>query len=176
MASMQLHSDQRWDAFQQRFDDAQEENLRSFSAINERMDRMDNKLNFLCNSNQMLNENLFFPYQATERTMREIQQQGIPITMDNLKIHRVREEEMQQERQRYQRILDEAASARANEQNKGKEQNRVLTPRRHYPRLGVAELTSPFSPTQHSMPRRDARRLGMDGAARKLALHQGLKA
>ncbi|MED6174930.1 hypothetical protein PIB30_073508, partial [Stylosanthes scabra] len=57
-----------------------------------------------------------------------------------------------------------------------REQNRVLTPRRHYPRLGVAELTSPFSPIQHSTLRRDARRLGVDGAARKLALHQGLNA
>ncbi|MED6125876.1 hypothetical protein PIB30_072752 [Stylosanthes scabra] len=119
MASIKLHSDQRWDTFQQRFDEAQEENRRSFLAINE-MDRMDNQLNFLCNTNQMINENLFFPYQATERTMREMQQQGIPITMDNLKIHRLREEEMRQERQSYQRILDEAASARAKEQNKGK--------------------------------------------------------
>ncbi|MED6127615.1 hypothetical protein PIB30_089736 [Stylosanthes scabra] len=56
------------------------------------------------------------------------------------------------------------------------EQSRPLTPRRHYPRLGMAELASPFSPIQHSMPRRDARRLGVDGAARKLALHQGLNA
>ncbi|MED6201187.1 hypothetical protein PIB30_092428 [Stylosanthes scabra] len=56
------------------------------------------------------------------------------------------------------------------------EQNKVLKPRRHYPCLGVAELTSPFSPIQHSTPRRDARHLGVDGVARKLALHQGLNA
>ncbi|MED6196749.1 hypothetical protein PIB30_050294 [Stylosanthes scabra] len=74
----------------------------------------------LCNeANVSILDDTMIP-QATERTMREIQQQGIPITMDNLKIHRLREEEMLQERQRYQRILDEAASARAKEQNKGK--------------------------------------------------------
>ncbi|MED6200691.1 hypothetical protein PIB30_087765 [Stylosanthes scabra] len=56
MAAMQLHSDQRWDTFQQKFDEAQEENRRSFSTINERMDRMDGTLNFLCNTNQMMNE------------------------------------------------------------------------------------------------------------------------
>ncbi|MED6165812.1 hypothetical protein PIB30_103153 [Stylosanthes scabra] len=56
------------------------------------------------------------------------------------------------------------------------EQNRALTPRHHYPRLGVAEIASILSPIQHSMPRRDARRLGVNGAARELALHQGLNA
>ncbi|MED6222754.1 hypothetical protein PIB30_067453 [Stylosanthes scabra] len=81
MVAMQLNSNQMWDAFQQRFNAAQEENQKSFSDINERIDRMDNQLNFLCNTNQMMNENLFFPYQAIERTMREMQQQGIPITM-----------------------------------------------------------------------------------------------
>ncbi|MED6201650.1 hypothetical protein PIB30_097106 [Stylosanthes scabra] len=55
-------------------------------------------------------------------------------------------------------------------------QNRGLMPRRHYPRLGVAELASYLSLIQHSMPRRDARRLGMDGSTRKMALHQGLNA
>ncbi|MED6222592.1 hypothetical protein PIB30_065827 [Stylosanthes scabra] len=54
--------------------------------------------------------------------------------------------------------------------------NRVLKPGRHYPRLGVAELASPFGLIQHPTPRRDARRLGVDGASRKLALHQGLNA
>ncbi|MED6153200.1 hypothetical protein PIB30_099394 [Stylosanthes scabra] len=55
-------------------------------------------------------------------------------------------------------------------------QSRVLTPRRHYPRLGVAEPPSPFSLIHHPTPRRDARRLGMDEAARKMTLHQGLNA
>ncbi|MED6126613.1 hypothetical protein PIB30_080096 [Stylosanthes scabra] len=55
-------------------------------------------------------------------------------------------------------------------------QNRGLTPRRHYPRLGVAELASYLSLIQHPTPRHDARRLGVDGSARKMALHQGLNA
>ncbi|MED6152914.1 hypothetical protein PIB30_096470 [Stylosanthes scabra] len=55
-------------------------------------------------------------------------------------------------------------------------QSRVLTPRRHYPRLGVAEPPSPFSLIHHPTPRRDARRLDVDEAARKRTLHQGLNA
>ncbi|MED6127721.1 hypothetical protein PIB30_090819 [Stylosanthes scabra] len=54
--------------------------------------------------------------------------------------------------------------------------NRGLMPRRHYPHLGVAELASYLSLIQHQMPKHDARRLGVDGSARKLALHQGLNA
>ncbi|MED6125815.1 hypothetical protein PIB30_072203 [Stylosanthes scabra] len=65
---------------------------------------------------------------------------------------------------------------RGTEKTKLQEQNRALTPRRHYPCLGVAELASILSPIQHSTPRRNARCLGMNGAARKLALHQGLDA
>ncbi|MED6171543.1 hypothetical protein PIB30_041693 [Stylosanthes scabra] len=54
--------------------------------------------------------------------------------------------------------------------------NRGLTPRRHYPRLGVAE-PPPFNLIQHPTRRRDARRLGVDEAARKMTLlHQGLNA
>ncbi|MED6112293.1 hypothetical protein PIB30_060355 [Stylosanthes scabra] len=53
---------------------------------------------------------------------------------------------------------------------------RVLTPRRHYPCLGVAEPQGPFGLIQHPTPRRDARRLGMDEAAKKRTLHQGLNA
>ncbi|MED6177695.1 hypothetical protein PIB30_100522, partial [Stylosanthes scabra] len=55
-------------------------------------------------------------------------------------------------------------------------QNRGLTPRRHYLRLGIAELASYLSLIQHPTPRRDARRLGVDGSARKLTVHQGLNA
>ncbi|MED6177898.1 hypothetical protein PIB30_102481 [Stylosanthes scabra] len=65
---------------------------------------------------------------------------------------------------------------RGTEKTELQEQNRALTHRRHYPRLGVAELASILSPILHSTPRRDARRLGVNGAARKLALHQGLDA
>ncbi|MED6177276.1 hypothetical protein PIB30_096629 [Stylosanthes scabra] len=67
-----------------------------------------------------MNENLLFPYQATELTMREMQQRGIPVTMENLRIQKNREEEMRMERQRYQKILDEAATQRAKEFSKGK--------------------------------------------------------
>ncbi|MED6211902.1 hypothetical protein PIB30_078009 [Stylosanthes scabra] len=120
MAAMQLQTSQRLDAFQERFDAAQEENRKSFSDINERMDRMDHQLNFLCNTNQMMNENLLFPYQATEFTMREMEQRGIPVTMENMRIQKHREEVMCVEGQRYQKILDEALAQRAKELNKGK--------------------------------------------------------
>ncbi|MED6188266.1 hypothetical protein PIB30_084314 [Stylosanthes scabra] len=53
-------------------------------------------------------------------------------------------------------------------------QSRVLMPRCHYPRLGVVEPPSPSSLIQHPTPRRDARRLGVDEAARKMTSHQGL--
>ncbi|MED6201655.1 hypothetical protein PIB30_097149 [Stylosanthes scabra] len=48
---------------------------------------------------------------------------------------------------------------------------RELTPRRHYPRLGVAEPQGSFALIQHPTPRLDARRLGVDEAARKWSLH-----
>ncbi|MED6224383.1 hypothetical protein PIB30_083415, partial [Stylosanthes scabra] len=51
---------------------------------------------------------------------------------------------------------------------------RELTPRHHYPRLGVAEPQGPFGLIQHPTPRRDATRLGVDEAARKWSLHQDL--
>ncbi|MED6209754.1 hypothetical protein PIB30_057806, partial [Stylosanthes scabra] len=46
--------------------------------------------------------------------------QGIPVTIANLAIHRHREEEMNQERMRYDQILQEAAAQQAREANKGK--------------------------------------------------------
>ncbi|MED6116245.1 hypothetical protein PIB30_098255, partial [Stylosanthes scabra] len=51
---------------------------------------------------------------------------------------------------------------------------RVLTPRRHYSRLGVAEPQVLFSLIHHPTPRHDARRLSVDEATRKMTLHQGL--
>ncbi|MED6213220.1 hypothetical protein PIB30_091130 [Stylosanthes scabra] len=81
---------------------------------------MDHQLNFLCNTNQFMNEDLLFPCQQTELTMRNMQGRGILVTLKNLKINRQREEEMRIERQRYQRIIEEAAAQRAKEQNKGK--------------------------------------------------------
>ncbi|MED6160166.1 hypothetical protein PIB30_048778 [Stylosanthes scabra] len=52
--------------------------------------------------------------------------------------------------------------------------NRGLTTRHHYPRLGVAEPQVLFNLIQHPTPRHDARCLGVDEAARKMTLHQGL--
>ncbi|MED6200468.1 hypothetical protein PIB30_085430, partial [Stylosanthes scabra] len=115
---MQLQSNQRWDALQQKLDAAQEENRKSFSDIYEMMDKMDHQLNFLCNTNQFMNEDLLYPYQQTKLTMRNMQGSGMPVTIDNLKINRQREEEMRFKRQRYQRIIEEAAAQKEKEQNK----------------------------------------------------------
>ncbi|MED6140526.1 hypothetical protein PIB30_094078 [Stylosanthes scabra] len=103
-----------------RLNQQQEENRKSFEAINTRIDRMDNQLSFLCYSNQMANEQMLFPYQNTSRQFKEMEMQGIPVTMANLAIHRQREEEMNQERMRYDQILQEAAAQQAREANKGK--------------------------------------------------------
>ncbi|MED6209349.1 hypothetical protein PIB30_053799 [Stylosanthes scabra] len=81
-----------------RLDQQQEESRRSFEAINTRMDRMDDQLSFLCYSNQMVNETMYYPYQNTARQFREMEAQGIPMTIANLAIHRHREEEMNRER------------------------------------------------------------------------------
>ncbi|MED6140612.1 hypothetical protein PIB30_094931 [Stylosanthes scabra] len=67
------------------------ENRRSFEAINTRMDRMDDQLSFLCYSNQMANEQMLSPYQNTARQFKEMEMQGILVTMANLAIHRQRE-------------------------------------------------------------------------------------
>ncbi|MED6214048.1 hypothetical protein PIB30_099194 [Stylosanthes scabra] len=75
-----------------RLNQQHEENRRSFEAINTRMDRMDDQLSFLCYSNQMANEQMLSPYQNTARQFKEMEMQGIPVTMDNLAIHRQREE------------------------------------------------------------------------------------
>ncbi|MED6176502.1 hypothetical protein PIB30_088816, partial [Stylosanthes scabra] len=96
------------------------ENRKSFEAINTRINRMDDQLSFLCYSNQMANEQMLFPYQNTSRQFKEMEMQGTPVTMANLVIHRKREEEMNQERMRYDQILQEAAAQQAREANKGK--------------------------------------------------------
>ncbi|MED6147037.1 hypothetical protein PIB30_040328 [Stylosanthes scabra] len=103
-----------------RLDQQQEESRRSFEAINTRTDRMDDQLSFLCYSNQMVNETMYFPYQNTARQFREMEAQGIPVTIANLAIHRHREEEMNQERMRHNQTVQEAAAERAREANKGK--------------------------------------------------------
>ncbi|MED6212956.1 hypothetical protein PIB30_088491 [Stylosanthes scabra] len=101
-----------------KLDQHQEENRKSFEAINTRMDQMDDQLSFLCYSNQMADEQMLFPYRNTTRQFKEMEMQGIPVNMANLAIHRQREEEMNQERMRCERILQEAAAQQA--RNKGK--------------------------------------------------------
>ncbi|MED6124925.1 hypothetical protein PIB30_063627 [Stylosanthes scabra] len=114
------HFDTSISQIHRRLDQQQEENRRSFEAINTRMDRMDDQLSFLCYSNQMANEQMLSPYQNTARQFKDMEMQGIPVTMANLTIHRQREEEINQERMRYNQILQEAAAQQAREANKGK--------------------------------------------------------
>ncbi|MED6124526.1 hypothetical protein PIB30_059693 [Stylosanthes scabra] len=114
------HFDASMSQIYRRLDQQQEESRKSFEAINTRMNRMDDQLSFLCYSNQMANEQMLFPYQNTSRQFKEMEIQGIPVTMANLAIHRQKEEEMNQERMRYDQILQEAAAQQARETNKGK--------------------------------------------------------
>ncbi|MED6140688.1 hypothetical protein PIB30_095792 [Stylosanthes scabra] len=93
-----------------KLDQQQEENRKSFEAMNTRMDQMDDQLSFLCYSNQMANEQMLFPYRNTTRQFKEMEMQGIPT----------KREEINQERMRYERILQEAAAQQAREANKGK--------------------------------------------------------
>ncbi|MED6227462.1 hypothetical protein PIB30_113813, partial [Stylosanthes scabra] len=103
-----------------RLDQQQEENRKSFEAIKTRMDRMDDQLSFLCYSNQMSNKTMYYPYQNTARQFRDMEAQGVPVTITNLAIHRHREEEMNRERMRHNQTVQEAASQRARKANKGK--------------------------------------------------------
>ncbi|MED6178644.1 hypothetical protein PIB30_109543, partial [Stylosanthes scabra] len=91
-SSFYTHFDTSMSQLQRRLDQQHEENRRSFEAINTRMDRMDDQLSFLCYSNQMANEQMLSPYQNTARQFKEMEMQGIPMTMANLTIHRQREE------------------------------------------------------------------------------------
>ncbi|MED6187277.1 hypothetical protein PIB30_074914 [Stylosanthes scabra] len=94
------HFDASMSQIYRRLDQQQEESRKSFEAINTRMDRMDDQLSFLCYSNQMVNETMYYPYQNTVRQFREMEAQGVPVTIANLAIHRHREEEMNWERMR----------------------------------------------------------------------------
>ncbi|MED6166372.1 hypothetical protein PIB30_108582 [Stylosanthes scabra] len=67
----------------------------------------------------MADEQMLFPYRNTTRQFKEMEMQGIPLNMANLAIHRQREEEINQERMRRERIFQEAA-AQQREANKGK--------------------------------------------------------
>ncbi|MED6112183.1 hypothetical protein PIB30_059374 [Stylosanthes scabra] len=66
-SSFYTHFDTSMSQIYRRLDQQQEESRRSFEAINTRMDRMDDQLSFLCYSNQMVNETMYYPYQNTTR-------------------------------------------------------------------------------------------------------------
>ncbi|MED6180605.1 hypothetical protein PIB30_011641 [Stylosanthes scabra] len=114
------HFDTSMSQIYRRLDSQQEESRKSFEAINQRMDRVDDQLSFLCYSNQMVNETMYFPYQNTARQFKQMEMQGIPVIIANLAIHRHREEEMNQERMRHDQMVQEATTERAREANKGK--------------------------------------------------------
>ncbi|MED6213493.1 hypothetical protein PIB30_093963 [Stylosanthes scabra] len=116
-AGFYTHFDTAMSQIHRKIDQHQEENRKSFEAINTRMDQMDDQMSFLCYSNQMADEQMLFPYRNTTRQFKEMKMQGIPVNMANLAIHRQREEEMNQERMRSERILQEAAAQQA--RNKG---------------------------------------------------------
>ncbi|MED6226593.1 hypothetical protein PIB30_105404, partial [Stylosanthes scabra] len=118
--SFYTHFDASMSQIYRRLDQQQVENRKSFEAINTRMDRMDDQLSFMCYSNQMSNETMYYPYQNTARQFREMEAQGVPVTIANLAIHRHKEEEMKRERMRHNQTVQEAASQRAREANKGK--------------------------------------------------------
>ncbi|MED6125044.1 hypothetical protein PIB30_064709 [Stylosanthes scabra] len=99
-ACFYTHFDTAMSQIHRKLDQHQEENRRSFEAINTRMDQMDDQLSFLCYSNQMADEQILFPYQNTTRQFKEMEMQGIPVNMADLAIHRQRKEEMNQERMR----------------------------------------------------------------------------
>ncbi|MED6126105.1 hypothetical protein PIB30_075153 [Stylosanthes scabra] len=119
-SSFYTHFDASMSQIYRRLDQQQEESRRSFEAINTRMDRMDDQLSFLCYSNQMVNEIMYYPYQNTARQFREMEAQGIPVTIAILAIHRHREEEMNRERKKHNQTVQEVAAERAREANKGK--------------------------------------------------------
>ncbi|MED6116852.1 hypothetical protein PIB30_104103, partial [Stylosanthes scabra] len=117
-AGLYTHFDTSISQIHRKLDQYQEENRKSFEAINTRMDQMDDQLSFLCYSNQIANEQMLFPYRNTTRQFKEMEMQGIPVNMANLAIHRQREEEINQERMRRERILQEAVAQQAREANK----------------------------------------------------------
>ncbi|MED6179711.1 hypothetical protein PIB30_003511 [Stylosanthes scabra] len=65
-------------------------------------------------------QHMYFPYQNTSRQFKEMETQGIPVTIANLAIHRHREEEMNREMMRHNQSVQEASAARAREANKSK--------------------------------------------------------
>ncbi|MED6141284.1 hypothetical protein PIB30_101829 [Stylosanthes scabra] len=65
--SFYTHFDTSISQIHRKLDQHQEENRKSFEAINTRMDQMDDQLSFLCYSNQMADEQMLFPYRNTTR-------------------------------------------------------------------------------------------------------------
>ncbi|MED6226338.1 hypothetical protein PIB30_102680 [Stylosanthes scabra] len=72
-AGFYTHFDTSMSQIHRRLDQQQEENRKSFKAINTRMDQMDDQLSFLCYSNQMANEQMLFPYRNTTRQFKEME-------------------------------------------------------------------------------------------------------
>ncbi|MED6201491.1 hypothetical protein PIB30_095581 [Stylosanthes scabra] len=66
-AGFYTHFDTSISQIHRKLDQHQEENRKSFEAINTRMDQMDDQLSFLCYSNQMADEQMLFPYRNTTR-------------------------------------------------------------------------------------------------------------
>ncbi|MED6137972.1 hypothetical protein PIB30_069966 [Stylosanthes scabra] len=56
-------------------------------------------------TSMMADEQMLFPYRNTTRQFKQMDMQGIPVNMANLAIHRQREEEINQERMRCERVL-----------------------------------------------------------------------
>ncbi|MED6224581.1 hypothetical protein PIB30_085449 [Stylosanthes scabra] len=64
------HFDASMSQIYRRLDQQQEENRKSFEAINTRIDRMDDQLSFLCYSNQMANEQMLFSLSKYIKTIQ----------------------------------------------------------------------------------------------------------
>ncbi|MED6224445.1 hypothetical protein PIB30_084086 [Stylosanthes scabra] len=69
---------------------------------------------------KMVNETMYYPYQNTARQFREMEAQGVPMTIANLAIHRYREEEMNRERMRHNQTVQEAAAEGRGKQTKAR--------------------------------------------------------
>ncbi|MED6190211.1 hypothetical protein PIB30_103688 [Stylosanthes scabra] len=72
-AGFYTHFDTAMSQIHRKLDQHQEENRRSFEAINTRIDQMDDQLSFLCYSNQMADEQMLFPYRNTTRQFKEME-------------------------------------------------------------------------------------------------------
>ncbi|MED6174559.1 hypothetical protein PIB30_070175 [Stylosanthes scabra] len=169
----------RQEQFFENMQKAQSQYLEELKSLRTRQDKMVNQ------------QNNFYRQikREQEKTIKEIEEvkkfqvnqtlMGARRTMEEKleeRVHETRNEIIEMRKQ----IRDWTRNASSREGKKckrklGKQENRG-TEKTEHSRLGVAELASILIPIQHSMPRSDARRLGVNGVARKLALHQGLNA